>query len=94
MKKDDNNILGNGFNSPKNHKPSRPTSFQTSGLPPKIILGVFLQNEFKPNENDLTQKTRETKSPNNFSNMRFPAKNLTFSLEVAGTASGVVSCSG
>ena len=39
-------------------------------------------------------KTRETKSPNTFSNSWFPAKNLTFSLVVSGAASGVVSGSG
>ena len=55
MKKDDNNILGNGFNS---------------------------------------KKTRETIAFNIFSNIWFPAKNLTFSSVVAGAASGVVSGSG
>ena len=55
MKNDDNNLLGNGFNS---------------------------------------KKTHETKSPNIFSNIWFPGKNLTFSSVVFGAASGVVSGSG
>ena len=51
-------------------------------------------NNFLGNGFNFKKKPRGTKSPNTFSNIWFPAKNLTFSVVVAGAASGVVSCSG